>query len=126
MAVVTFDPAAFQSAFPEFASTSAATLTQYFNEAAALYLNNTDGSPIQDATQRGFLFNYLVAHLAALRDPNRVLVGRLTQASEGSVSVAADMGAVPGKAAWFMQTKYGAAYWQATAQYRTFHYLRCG
>ncbi|MDE3023802.1 MAG: DUF4054 domain-containing protein, partial [Pseudomonadota bacterium] len=50
------------------------------------------------------------------------LVGRINSATEGSVSVTADMGAVTNTQAWYMQTKYGAAYWQASAPYRNFQY----
>ena len=70
----------------------------------------------------------LVAHIAALNSGTNgnaapETVGRVDQATEGSVSVHLDMGAVPGTAAWYMQTKYGAAYWSATKQYRTMRYL---
>jgi hypothetical protein len=43
-------------------------------------------------------------------------------AGEGSVSVSFDVSAEPGSKDWFYQTKYGAAYWQATLQYRKFRY----
>jgi hypothetical protein len=50
------------------------------------------------------------------------LVGRLNHASEGSVSVGTDLGGIPGTAQWWVQTKYGFAYYQATAEYRTMRY----
>jgi hypothetical protein len=51
-------------------------------------------------------------------------VGRLNQASEGSVSASFDYGAASaGSGEWFNQSQYGAAFWQATSSYRTMHYV---
>lgn len=130
MAVVTFDPVGFLARYPEFETVNQATLQAYFNE-ATIYLNNTDASPVTDGAVGGFratLLNMLTAHIAQLNATvNGVapsdLVGRIDQATQGSVSVHADMGAVPGSAVWYMQTKYGAAYWAATATYRTMLYF---
>lgn len=128
MAVVVFDIAAFRVRYPEFSAVSDAALQAYFDDAAALYLNNTDASPVASVTTRAALFNMLVAHLTALivgvnGQPASQLVGRVTQAAEGSVSVTVDPGAVPGTGAWYAQTKYGAQYWQATGPYRRFRYI---
>lgn len=127
MAVVAFDIAGFRARYPEFVTVQDATLTAYFGE-AGLYLNNTDTSLVTDTAIRSTLLNMLTAHIAALNsgvngEAPSPLVGRVSQASEGSVSVTADMGPVTGSQAWFMQTKYGAAYWQASAGYRTFRYV---
>lgn len=119
--IVTFDPAAFKVRYPEFASVDDALLQAYFDEAAMAYLDNTEASRVQQVEQRTVLFNMLVAHAAALAALS--LVGRIATATEGSVTVAAAMDGVPGTAAWFMQTKYGAAYWQATAAFRTMLYV---
>ncbi len=69
----------------------------------------------------------VVAHLAQLYAAKKSgelapnFVGRVTDASEGSVSVSGDVGSFVGQAqAWWMQTKYGASYWNASAPYRTF------
>ncbi len=126
MAVVVFDPVGFVARYPEFATCPALTLTAYFSE-ATLYLNNTDASPVADPVIRAMLLNMLVAHIAALNfgvngQPPAGIVGRVNQASEGSVSVSAEMGPASNTSAWYMQTKYGASYWQATAGYRTFSY----
>lgn len=127
MSIVIFDPAAFIARYPEFASVGTPLLQAYFDE-ATIYLANTDDSRVQDIVQRGVLFNMLVAHIAAINagvngQAASPLVGRVNTASEGSVSVGTDMGAVPFTAAWFMQTKYGASFWQATARYRTMQYV---
>jgi hypothetical protein len=126
--IVTFDPAAFKARYPEFATLSNTLLQAYFDEAALLYLDNTEASRVQQVERRGLLLNMLVAHIAQINagsstQPASPLVGRITTATEGSVSVSADMGAVPGTAAWFLQTKYGASFWQATAQFRTMRYV---
>lgn len=126
--VVVFNPAAFKLRYPEFAAVSDGLLQQYFDEAGLVYLDNTDASRVQQVEQRAVLLNMLVAHIAQINagsstQPASPLVGRVNTATEGSVSVGADMGAVPGTSAWFLQTKYGASYWQATAQFRTMRYV---
>lgn len=121
MASVAFDPAAFKAAYPEFAAVPDATLQRYFTE-ATIYLDNTDCSPVTDLAQRSLLYDMLVAHLAAMRSgvngqPPSGLVGRVSNATEGSVSVGTEYN-VPGSAAWYAQTQYGAQYWEATKRYR--------
>ena len=125
--VVVFDPALFIARFPEFATVNADTLTAYFNE-STLVLDNSDASIVQQIEQRTPLLWLLTAHLAALysgvngQAPAQ-LVGRINNASEGSVSVATDYGTQPATAAWYLQTKYGAEYWQMTASIRAMHYV---
>lgn len=131
MAVVTFDPAGFTARYPEFASIAVPTLQAYFDEAGTVYLNNTDASPIADTTLRSVLLNMLVAHLAALNSgvngqAPQDGVGRVSQATEGSVSVTLDMGETTNAQAWFNQTRYGAAFWRATSSYRTWRYYTPG
>lgn len=125
MAVVIFDPAAFKARYPEFAAVSDPTLQAYFNE-ATLYLSNTDVSPVQNVTRRAMMLNMLTAHIGKLAgalsiDGQPPPVGRVSQAAEGSVSVGMEYLA-PGTAAWFTQTPYGAAFWQATSSLRGFRY----
>jgi hypothetical protein len=125
--VVIFDPAGFIARFPEFTTVSASTLTAYFNE-ATLVLDNTDASTVQQIEQRTPLLWLLTAHLAALYSgvngqAAAQLVGRINNASEGSVSVATDYGTQPATAAFYLQTKYGAQYWQMTASIRAMQYV---
>lgn len=127
MAVVVFDPAAFQGRYPEFSTLSEPLLQAYFDE-STIYLDNTDASRVQDVNARRTLLWMLTAHIAALNggvngQAASPLVGRVNSATEGSVSVQTDMGAVPFSAAWFMQTKYGAAFWQASAPFRSMLYV---
>lgn len=122
MAVAAFSYAQWVARYPEFQGVvSAATASAYFTE-ACLHLDNTDGSVVANAARRLLMLNMLTAHIAALN--TQELVGRITDATEGSVSVSASMGdSVPGTSAWFLQTKYGAAFWQATAYLRTMLYV---
>lgn len=127
MAVVVFDIEKFRKRYPEFSSVPDELLTEYFNE-ATIYLDNTDHSRVQDLAQRTVLLNMLTAHIAKLNSGSNgeeasELVGRISSATQGSVSVSADMGPVTDTEAWYLQTRYGAAYWQATASFRTMQYV---
>ncbi|KAG1434388.1 hypothetical protein G6F55_014548 [Rhizopus delemar] len=51
------------------------------------------------------------------------LVGRVSSATEGSVSVSSDYSAPAGSAQWYLQTPYGAMYWEATAWLRVGRYV---
>lgn len=134
---VTFDPTAFVARYPEFAPLTMDQLQAYFNEACLYCANNTCNPAFADGTL-ATLLNMLTAHVAWLNAPRdgngnpaatgqpaAPIVGRISSANQGSVSVQADMGdtnAGSPSQAWYMQTKYGAAYWAATAQYRTARY----
>jgi len=125
MAVVIFDPAAFKSAYPQFAAVSDGQLTNYFN-LATLYLSNEDCSVVQDIPKRTTLLWLLTAHIAFLSgalNPGGTpgLVGRVSSATEGSVSVSVDFPSSP-NGAWFQQTPWGAMFWQSTLSLRSFRY----
>lgn len=125
MAVVVFDPVAFKARYPEFATVADGLLSACFTE-AGLYLSNTDTSPVQNIARRTLMLNMLVAHIAFIggalsADGQARPVGRVSQAGEGSVSAGLEYMA-PGTQAWFVQTQYGAAFWQATSALRGFRY----
>lgn len=127
MGIVVFDPARFKQRYGEFNSVNDVALGDFFTE-ATLYLDNTDCSIVSDLAQRTLLLNMLTAHIAAGNSCGSGgaagLVGRISSATEGSVSVTADFyDAQNGTEAWFASTKYGAAYWAATARYRTAIYI---
>ena len=125
MPIVTFDPAKFMARYPQFADCDPAFLQACFDE-AGLYLNNTELSPVTDVGERERLLHMLVAHLVALNaaiEQGNSGVGRVASASEGSVSVSLDYGAVTGSQAWYAQTPYGASYWAATSAYRRFRWV---
>ena len=126
MTAVVFDPTAFKARYPEFAAVADATLGQLFIE-ATLYLSNADNSAVQNIPRRTILLNMLTAHVAYIggilsADGQPRPVGRLSQAAEGSVSASFD-NLTPGTAAWFQQSQYGAAFWQATLSVRSFRYI---
>lgn len=128
MAVVTFDPVAFKVRYPVFASVSDTLLEACFEE-AGLYLSNSDASPVQNVARRQSLLWMLTAHIAYLggtlaADGQPRPVGRISSAAEGSVSASMDyVTATPGSGAWFNQTQWGAAFFQATTSLRGFRYV---
>jgi hypothetical protein len=129
MAVVTFVPADFKTEYPEFASVSDARATAMFTLASQSLLDNTDNSPVMDVDFRTQLFYMLVAHLltilgAAPTTPTNTPPGRLSQATEGTVTASFEyiLPAGSAMAPWFVQTKYGALYWTATAPFRSLKY----
>lgn len=126
-AIVTFNYAAWIALYPEFTTVLEPRATLFWNEATIYHRN--DGSfpsSITAAIQQSLLF-MVTAHIAKRyaivngETPSDI-VGRISDATEGSVSVSADMGQQPASAAWWQQTKYGADYWQATAAFRTLRY----
>lgn len=131
--VVRFVPSDFRESFPEFESVADPRLQLQFNN-ATLLLNNSCGSYVCDAALREHLLNLLTAHLAALFDgvngqPPSGAVGRVSRATEGSVTAELDFSATNTEA-FYVQTQWGALYWAATARFRSFVYvpapLACG
>ena len=108
--VVVFDFATWQSTFPELATVTPAQAGFYFDEATDI-VSNTAASAVRDVGKRSRLYSNLVAHFAVLAQRNAAggsgLVGSITNASEGSVSVAAKYEGEKSEA-WWLQTTYGA------------------
>jgi hypothetical protein len=129
MAVAVFNYAAWSTRYREFVGAVDASMAALYFAEAGLYLDNTDGSIVQDVGVRLLLLNMLTAHIAALAgalEPGGVpsgLVGRVSSASEGSVSVSTETGLMPGTAVWFQQTSYGLSFWQASKPYRSARYI---
>lgn len=115
------------SAGPPLTGVSDPTYQAYFGE-ASIYHTNDGSGPVNDVNVQLALLNMLVAHIAvryAVQNGQvpSALVGRINSATQGTVTVQAEFASViPLTAAWFLQTKYGADYWQATAGYRTARY----
>lgn len=129
---ISFDAAMFLLRFPAFQGLSAALLQLYFNEACVL-LDPAESSVVKDATVRQSLLYLLTAHIAQVNQgltascggqSSPALVGRVTSASQGSVSVSTDFGSVTSAQAWYAQTPYGAQYWVMSAKYRSLRYVR--
>ncbi len=123
MPAVVFDAVRYRAAYPEVQATDD-QLAIWFAQAESL-LNNTDCSMVGNLKEREMLLWLLVRHFGALheRAAQGGLVGRIASATEGSVSVSADMSGIGANAVWFMQTPFGASYWQLTAKYRRFRYV---
>lgn len=124
-AIGTFVYADFIAAYPAFVSAPPqAVLQAYFDLAGEVYLRNDGTGPVRTATVQTQLLYMLTAHLAQLfsgPDGNNPsgLVGRIASAGEGSVNVSTEYESTM-NSAWFVQTPYGAAFWQATSAYRSF------
>ena len=133
---VTFNYAAWTAIFPELSAVSEPAASGYFNM-ATLYIRNDGGGPINDVNMQTTLLNLATAHIAKLfsmqtaglpvtggTEPPGGAVGRVSSATEGSVTAQLD---IPPDAAnqgwWWLQTPYGAAAWQAMKPYRTFRYV---
>jgi hypothetical protein len=141
MTAITYDYNTWIGSFPEFAGCSAAQGQAYFNRAATIFENSVCNPMYASQGASGFttVFYMLVSHIAWLNAPRDAqgnpaatgqpaspIVGRVNSASEGSVSVGADMGdanAGSPSQAWYMQTKYGAEFWAATALTRVATYF---
>ena len=139
MAVVVFNYDQWLTLYPQFTTTvtTEAQGQEYFYQ-AQMYCSNGTCAPIPyeptftpPRYDRAIILNLLTAHIAALFAgyvaggqlvPPSALVGRISNASEGSVSVATDMGTQPMSAAWYNQTPFGAMAYTTMAPYRTARY----
>lgn len=141
-AVVTFSQATWVALFPEFTPLTPEQGQSYFTRATAICLNATE-NPIWSFDCTGAILQealyLLTSHIAWLNCPKDAsgnpaetgqaaspIVGRISDATEGSVSVSADMGDVNAggpSQPWYMQTRYGAEYWTLTAPARTARYM---
>jgi hypothetical protein len=127
MTVVVFDPAAFRTRYPEFASVSDDQLQAAFDD-TGMWLDNSDASPVAAPFPRTSLLYLLTAHIVALRYGTNGqgasgMVGVANSVTEGSVSISSDVSGYGAGSAWFLQTPYGAEYWAATAPYRLGSYV---
>jgi hypothetical protein len=127
LGLVQFSATEFLALYPQFTAQEA-FLQNNFNLATA-QLSNTASSRVQDANFRLSLLYLLTAHITKLlngeaTEPATGLVGRVSDASEGSVSATAEWDAKSGPSQpYYLQTVYGTMYWQNTAQYRTAKYV---
>jgi hypothetical protein len=141
-APITFDPAAWKAAFPVFANVADPQAQFFFDQATLICSNEACGNMVNfQPAGVDFLKNalwLLTAHIAWLQSPRDAsgqpsssgtispIVGVITNASEGSVSVGASIGDVNAGSpsqAWFMQTQWGATYWTIMAGTRTAQYV---
>jgi len=130
--VVVLNTADWRVNYPEFTGLTDAQITAAFNN-ATLVVSNSCRSLICDAAKREQLLYLLTAHCAFLRFgsndgagkvvPAPGVVGRISSAHEGSVSASVEYAKVTNPQAWFVQTQWGALFWNATAKYRTMRYV---
>lgn len=150
VAPVTFDYRWWATRYPELAEWCSPGQAEGYFYGATRFCANPDGAPpppdfcdlwlllgamgfaptvgvIQDIAKRQYLLGLLTAHIAALNasiggEAPSGLVGRISNASEGSISVGVAYPDSPG-AEWFNQTRYGAMFWQMTKQYHGAQYF---
>jgi hypothetical protein len=131
--VVQFSAPEFVLIYPEFAGLANPVMAQSFVDATML-LNNSCASIVQDADTRLQFLYTLTAHCLLIDrgtndgegnvTPPQGIVGRISNAAEGSVSVASEYSSeVTQSEAYYIQTKYGAKFWEQTSGYRTAHYI---
>lgn len=134
-APVQFSYSLWTQQFPEFAAVNPVQAEFYFDLATVVQRNDGTG-PVCSPTTQLNLLNLLTSHIAtqysqSLGDPSpgspkdaNSPVGRISSATEGSVTVQTDYGSnVSQQMAWAITTKYGALWWALTAQYRTARYV---
>lgn len=135
---VLFDYAAWLIRYPEFSNVPEPLAQAYFDEAGTLIGNDASNLAFGVTVYEGStpvpllkrLLYMVTAHIAQMNSgangqggPSGV-IGRISSASEGSVSVSSEYGTSGGPSeAFFLQTRYGVAYWAATAQFRTMQYV---
>lgn len=125
--VFVFDPVLFKAIYPQFSSMPDDLLMYFFEKAESTLLDNTESACVP-LKERKILFYLLVAHFAELQDRinegNGSMVGNITSASEGSVSIGVQaLQSNSATGSWLNQTPYGAEYWVLTAKYRQMLYI---
>lgn len=124
---VAFDYNSWIAQYPQWTAAPGKPAVEALIPIVELYLRNDGGGPVSRAQTQSTLLNLMVAHLVQLwygvhgNDPQPI-VGRISSATEGSVSVSLDL-PTSEESAWFAQTPWGLAFWQATASYRTMRYI---
>jgi hypothetical protein len=135
-APVVFDFKLWSGMFPELAGVGDAIAAGAFLRASVIFPNSATNRANRDGNLQALLY-LLTAHVVFLNAPRDdagnpassgqappALVGRIASAGQGSVSVGVEWsGSGSPSEAWFTQTRYGAEFWQGTAQYRTGVYV---
>lgn len=133
---VVFDPEHFKEAFGEidFTNLTLGALQMYW-EIAVSYVGDDDSNsfapydPDQGIIERRLLLELAMAHqilYAQLNASSGGLSGRVTSATEGSVTVAVEpLRADSLNAQYWTQTAPGTQYWMLTAKYRLGGRLFC-
>lgn len=112
-----FDYHTFKILFPSLATETEARLQMLWDTACTI-VSNPNPVICSESTLKRVLL-YLVAHLITLDNRGADTAGRISSATEGSVSVGFE--ALPIKSmdeAWWAQTQYGMTAWRITSPYR--------
>jgi uncharacterized protein DUF4054 len=136
--VPSLDYTAWSKLFPEFGNgiVEEPTAALYWG-VATRFVNNADDSrvPADPTTYepRRTILLYVTAHIAKLQAPTVAggapsgLVGRISDAAEGTVNVSVALAAdVEKRAGWYAQTPYGLTAWQMMGRFRTARYRHRG
>jgi hypothetical protein len=130
---VAFNYANWVALFPVFSPSGGLPVSEqnanvYFQLACMIHANDGSG-PVNSPGIQINLLNLLTAHFAQLMTTPAgaaqvtPLVGRISQAAEGSVSVTTELPTnMPMASGFFTQTQYGYMYWTASAPFRRFIY----
>lgn len=128
MAAVELDYAAWILQFPAFNTLTEPVVQGYWDIASEM-VGNTPCCGLMPVSKRATLLNLLTAHIAQLfsgangQGPSG-MVGRISSATQGSVSVtAAAIGGTSPTAEWYNQTPYGALAWVLLGPYRSARYV---
>jgi hypothetical protein len=126
-AAVQFDYPTWAARYPELAASVNQPLAQTYWDEAALFVPCDLIMSSSLASSLAVLLNMVTAHIAALYAPlngqaSPTLVGRVSSATTGTVTVQTDFQA-SASGAWYNQTKYGAQYWEATKALRSAQYV---
>ena len=114
--VVVFNATEFLALYPQFNNVFTPEQLQQFFKVACLLCDNTPNSKIADLAERKTLLYMLVCHIATLMQRGTGMVGIISSATEGKVSVGLQN--VINNPNWYSQTQCGSMYWLATAKYR--------
>ena len=117
MDVVVFDPAEFLAMYPQFQNVYTPEQLGTFFNVACMICDNTENSLVKDLTERKTLLYLLVCHIATLQERGTAIVGTITSASKGGVSVS--LQPYTNNPNWYTQTQCGSTYWLLTQKYRT-------
>lgn len=121
--VYVFDPVDFKAVYaPTFDKYTDAQLNWFFESIEGL-LDNSESSCISLKNRKRWYY-LLVAHKALLQDRinsgNSGLVGRISSATEGSVSISSEYPSGSGALEqWLKQTPYGAEFYAITLPWRS-------
>jgi hypothetical protein len=121
-AIVELNTAKFRGMLPELSAVADDELAGYFMR-AQLYIDNGETALIPNPPRESILY-LTMAHLISLyKDGRGSSVGRISSASQGSVSVSFGFSPTVG-GEWWQQTQYGAEVWAVTLKYRTFRWIK--